>query len=121
MTGLQQRTMLTATDRRLFRNSLTANGYHTIDKLLSDEELAAARAQVDAILAGQTHFPSAAFDRERGPTDAGGELVVRKLKDLARNDVFFSQLSRHERILDLVQEIIGPDIKLRGRSYEGCV
>lgn len=112
MTKIQQPPVLCATDRRLFRDSLITNGYHTIDTLLSDDELAAARTRVDDILAGRTSFPADAFARERGPSGAGSEFAVRKLKDLAKNDGFFSQLSRHERTLDLIQEVIGPDIKL---------
>lgn len=112
MADVQPQRMPTTVDPRHFRHSFLTYGYHTIDKLLDDDELAAARAHVNAILAGRTSFPVDAFDRERGPSDIGSEPVVRKLKDIAKNDEFFCQLSRHERILDLIQEIIGPDIKL---------
>ncbi|MQA87281.1 MAG: hypothetical protein GEV03_22300 [Streptosporangiales bacterium] len=95
-----------------FREFFATHGFCAVEPLLDEELLTATRNRLGDILAGRTDFPATAFDTERQPTSGGAEPVIRKLKDLARNDEFFATLARDNRILDLVQEITGPDIKL---------
>jgi phytanoyl-CoA hydroxylase len=106
-------TTLTAPEPDAFRRSIATDGHFTVERLLSDAELTDVRHRVDDILAGRTAFPVDAFDGERGIGARPMEpATVRKLKDLARHDPFFADLARHDRILDLVETVAGPDIKL---------
>ncbi|GAA3755144.1 phytanoyl-CoA dioxygenase family protein [Salinactinospora qingdaonensis] len=95
-----------------FREHFTTNGFSVVEQLFDEELFSAMRARLDDILARRTDFPEEAFNTERHLSSDSTEPVVRKLKDVAHNDALFAEAARHERILDLVQEITGPDIKL---------
>jgi len=85
------------------------NGFVTVQSLLSELELHALRFRMDEISAGQVPtFPMEMLEFE---PDGG---TVRKINQCAERDRIFMMHAANPRILDVVESLIGPDIKLFG-------
>lgn len=90
------------------------DGFLVKDNLLPGDLIATLRERITDIGAGRvSDFPQS--DIEFEPTSNGGvSTTPRKINRCAENDsVFMSAASRNE-ILDIVEPLIGPDIKLFG-------
>ncbi|REJ88420.1 MAG: phytanoyl-CoA dioxygenase family protein [Planctomycetota bacterium] len=88
-------------------------GYAVVDKLLSPGELAALQSRIAEIAAG----PVSSFPREYlefEPERPESPETVRKVNNLAEFDPELRQLVCGDAILDVVETLIGPDIKLFG-------
>jgi ectoine hydroxylase-related dioxygenase (phytanoyl-CoA dioxygenase family) len=106
---------LTAEQKAFFKE----NGYLAYDKrILSDEEIAALRARSEDIVYGRmNHVPpryvqlEAAF-RENNGTTADPLDQVRKMTHLCYFDPLFESVAKKPEIVDVIEELIGPNIKL---------
>lgn len=90
------------------------HGFALVPSLLAASDIEVIRARIMDIAAGRLPtFPEANVEFEPEP-DETGKPVVRKINQCAEHDDIFMALARDERILDIVESLIGPDIKLFG-------
>jgi phytanoyl-CoA hydroxylase len=98
------------------------DGFVAVPQLLSQEEVEALRRRTEEIILGEISMPSE-FEKyiQIEPALAGRELegrerlgAVRKLWQLWKFDPVFEALIRHPAILDVVESLLGPDIKFFG-------
>lgn len=89
-------------------------GYLVVDRLIRQSKLDEIRNGLAAIANGEvTTFPTADVELEPGAKEQSLS-TVRKLNRCAENDALFRELAADAAILDIVQSLIGPDIKLFG-------
>jgi phytanoyl-CoA hydroxylase len=91
------------------------DGFVTVADVLTVEELHRLRQRIGEVARGDvTAFPVSQIEFE--PTTAGqtGEAAVRKINQCAEHDDVFMAHAANSRILDIVESLIGPDIKLYG-------
>ena len=100
----------TDTLAELYRN----NGYLVVENLLSESELQALRNKTSDILAGHTDFPVENMELEPGANGVRNAATVRKLNACAENDDVYLAHAANEKILAIVESLIGFDIKLFG-------
>lgn len=89
------------------------NGYAIVRKLIDEGWLEQLRKRTYEIAAGSTEFPLESIEFE--PDNAVREHSidkVRKLNHCALNDDIFLKHAKNPKILDVVERLIGPDIKL---------
>lgn len=102
-----QKTMPAADETTLAQ--YTNNGFVVVDELLSTRELETLRHRMTEIAAGRV--PSFPMDHiEFEPSSS----VPRKINQCAQHDEIFMSHATNPRILDVVEALIGPDIKLFG-------
>ncbi|MGB0582111.1 MAG: phytanoyl-CoA dioxygenase family protein [Limisphaerales bacterium] len=82
------------------------DGYLVLDNLLPADHIAGLRSQMDDIAGGKTDFPNANVEFEPG------SQAIRKINQCAENDPVFRAHAEHPAILDIVESLIGPAIKL---------
>lgn len=91
------------------------NGYVTVDALLTTDELETLCRRTIEIAEGCVPaFPAENIEFEPGANGAGNASAVRKINRCAEDDDVFLALATQSRILDIVESLIGPDIKLFG-------
>ncbi len=99
------------------------SGFLVVEDALSTQETEILSSRVSEIERGILgSFPEADIEREPPPgrSSTSAELsesraqtrAVRKLNRCAQNDPLFLNHARHPRLLDIVEQLIGPDIKL---------
>ncbi|MCO6457301.1 MAG: phytanoyl-CoA dioxygenase family protein [Pirellulaceae bacterium] len=100
-----------AADRTL-ADQYAQQGFAVVEDLLSDETLARLRQRTQDIAEGLVpEFPSADIELEPG-AERRTLATVRKLNRCAENDSVFLELASEPSILDVIESLIGPDIKL---------
>lgn len=92
-------------------------GYLPYTRVLSDEEVAALRQRSEDIVYGRMdHIPPRYIQLEAAFRDSngGGDRLdhVRKMTHLCYFDDLFEQVARKAAILDVIEELMGPNIKL---------
>jgi len=88
-------------------------GYIVIEDLLTQPELQRLHQRTIDIAKGRVDFPVEKIELEAGAVKQNVE-TVRKINGCAENDPVFLAHAENERILDLVESLIGPDVKLFG-------
>jgi phytanoyl-CoA hydroxylase len=84
-------------------------GFFSVEHVLSAAELELLRQRMDEISAGRVpSFPTANIEFEPGAA------VARKINRCAECDEGFMAHAMNPRILDIIESLIGPDIKLFG-------
>lgn len=90
------------------------DGFVIMKDLLSMTDVETIRSRIMDIAAGRVAgFPSACIELEPEPDEAG-RPVARKINQCAEHDDVFMSLAKDRRIVDVVESLIGPDIKLFG-------
>jgi ectoine hydroxylase-related dioxygenase (phytanoyl-CoA dioxygenase family) len=90
------------------------DGYCVVANLLAAADVAAIRDRINEIAAGEgAAFPRVNIELEPRP-DACGRPVPRKINHCAEHDAIFMRLAQNPRILDVVEALIGLDLKLFG-------
>jgi ectoine hydroxylase-related dioxygenase (phytanoyl-CoA dioxygenase family) len=108
--------MTTAT--HLSRKALfERDGFVAVPNLLTPEEVAELKRRTDQIILGEVPFPKQYIQVEpaiqRGEVTVASPIdAVRKIWELTVHDELFAAYARHPKILAVVEELIGPDIKL---------
>ena len=99
--------MLTSEQRAFFWE----NGYLAIQDFLSAEELASVRQALDELVAKAQGLRAntKVYDVE-APAD-GGPTVVRRIFNPAQVDERFERIATSPKVLDVVEDLIGPDIQ----------
>ena len=89
-------------------------GFLVVENLVSKDQVEHLRQRTEDISAGRIpEFPVANIELEPG-ADRADVGTVRKLNRCAESDPFFLAHTQNERILDIVESLLGPDIKLFG-------
>ena len=93
-------------------------GYLKYQRVISDEELDILRLRVEDIAAGRlNHVPErfiqyeAKFHKEDDPEQQALDKI-RKITHLTYFDDLFQAVARKEEIVDVIENLMGPDIKL---------
>lgn len=85
------------------------NGFLVVDEVLLPSELETLRSRMTEVSTGRVpSFPAANIEFEPGSS------VARKINQCAQHDEVFMAHASHPRILDIVETLIGSDIKLFG-------
>ena len=91
------------------------DGFATVNELLTSEELDSLRRRMDAISEGRiSSFPAEMIEFEPAADGNSDRPAVRKINQCAERDDVFMSHAANSRILDIVELLIGPDIKLFG-------
>jgi phytanoyl-CoA hydroxylase len=92
-----------------------ATGYLSLPDLLTCDEIEELRGRTADIAEGRiTSFPAEYIEYEPGKKGIRELSAVRKLNSCASVDAVFRRFSGHQAILDLIQPLLGLDIKLFG-------
>jgi ectoine hydroxylase-related dioxygenase (phytanoyl-CoA dioxygenase family) len=104
--------MLTEAQRTCFRD----RGYVVVPEVLAPDELAKLREVTDRLLveAARVGESTGAFLFEKH-APAGTALVWRVFDPIAL-DPYYLEIARHPRVLDAVEDLIGPDIQLHNSN-----
>ena len=89
-------------------------GFVTVERVLSPDQLAQARTVVDELVEQSRVVATsdAVFDLE--PDHTADRPRVRRIKSPVQVHPFFDELLRSAAILDLVESVLGPDIRALG-------
>ena len=92
------------------------NGYITVKNILSTGEVAELQRVTDDFVEQSRQFSqhTEVFDLEPGHTAEAPRL--RRLKNPVQQHSLYDQMLRHDRILDVVGQLIGPDIRTNGNK-----
>ena len=94
------------------------DGYLVVENLLSDAELDLLRMRTHQIATGEVNFPRDRIEYEPGAKGDERSLeLVRKINGGAAIDPVLGAHARHEGILDVVESLLGPDIKRFGDQF----
>jgi ectoine hydroxylase-related dioxygenase (phytanoyl-CoA dioxygenase family) len=93
------------------------DGFVAVHHVLTAAEVAELRERTEQIILGQVPFPEQYIQIEpsirRGEVTVENRLnAVRKMWELTRHDPVFARYARHPGIVSVVEELLGPDIKL---------
>lgn len=90
-------------------------GYLVVENVIRESELEALRSRTEDIAAGRTAYPADKIEFEPGAEGQGLHIdALRKLNECALHDPVFLAHASSPAILDLVECLIGADIKLFG-------
>lgn len=91
------------------------NGFATVESLLTPEQLEMLCKRMDDISAGRVStYPNELIEFEPSTEGTTARPLVRKINQCAEQDEVFMSYAANPRILDIVESLIGPDIKLFG-------
>ena len=99
--------MLNAEQKRYFWE----NGYLALERFLTDAELAEIRSAVDELVAAAEGLTASTERYDIGPPRPGAEPVVRRIFNPAEADPRLEAVALNDRVLDVVESLIGPDIE----------
>ncbi len=90
------------------------NGYLAVSQVLSQEEVEELRTTIDEFVEKSREITEndAVFDLE--PSHSFQNPRLRRLKSPSQQHPVFEKIRRHDRILDIVSQLIGPDIYTNG-------
>lgn len=116
-----QNTQTTLTGRKALDQAQVdrfwSDGYLKIGKILSDEELESLRQEYDSIFAqaraGKINFRNLAIDQTDDLERKNkAEQQMLQIMQMCEISILFRKLIYHERILDVIEDLIGPNIQL---------
>ena len=97
-------------------NFYNENGYLGVESVLSQEEVADLRRATDEFVEKSREVTehTDVFDLEPGHTPETPR--VRRIKNPVAHHVVYDQAMRHDRILDIVEQLIGPGVSHNGHK-----
>ncbi|MBX3011313.1 MAG: phytanoyl-CoA dioxygenase family protein [Caldilineaceae bacterium] len=98
-------------------DSFWTHGFLSIGKILTDDELELFRREYDyefdRARAGETSFRNLAINQTDDlATKNKAEKQLLQIMQMCDRNIHFRQLTYHERILDIIEDLIGPNIQL---------
>ncbi|MCA9123430.1 MAG: phytanoyl-CoA dioxygenase family protein [Planctomycetaceae bacterium] len=91
------------------------DGFVTVMNLLAAEELQRLKRRISEVARGVVNtLPASKIEFEPASHAASGETGIRKINECAERDAVFMAHAANPRILDIVELLIGADIKLYG-------
>ena len=88
------------------------DGYCVVSDLVDAPAVEALRARLTQIAEGAVPFPEALIEYELGAERSRSLPILRKVNHPSLHDGLFLKHARSPNILDVVEQLIGPDIKL---------
>ncbi len=86
-------------------------GVLVVDPLVENEAIRRLRERTVEIAEGRVSYPDTLIELEPGTTTTD-QSTVRKLNACHRHDEIFAAHAAHPAILDIIERLIGPDIKI---------
>ncbi len=95
-------------------NAYHENGYLVVNNVLNDAEVQELRRVTDDFVDQSRAFSdhTDVFDLEPGHTTA--EPRLRRLKSPVQQHAIYDQIMRHDGILDIVKDLLGPGVRTNG-------
>ncbi len=98
-------------------DSFWTNGFLPIGKILTDDEITLLRDEYDREFAraraGETSFRNLSTDKDADRNvQNGAEKQLLQIMQLCERNIHFRRLLYHERILDVIEDLIGANIQL---------
>ena len=95
-------------------NAYHENGYLVVNNVLSDDEVQELRRVTDDFVDQSRAFSdhTEVFDLEPGHTAA--EPRLRRLKSPVQQHDIYDRIMRHDGILDIVEDLLGPGVRTNG-------
>lgn len=94
------------------------DGHLVVEDVVSAEELDALRLRTEQIASGEIDYPRDRLEYEPGARGDERSLErLRKINEGASLDPILGSHTRHERILDIVESVLGPDVKYFGDQF----
>ncbi|MEE3364997.1 MAG: phytanoyl-CoA dioxygenase family protein, partial [Planctomycetota bacterium] len=101
------------TDSAAFSPRFDVEGVLVVDPLISSDDINTLSLRTTEIAAGTVAYPREHLELEPGVTDL--ELAtLRKINHCHFHDEVFAAHAAHPAVLDVIESLIGPDIKLFG-------
>ena len=92
-----------------------ANGFLVLPEMLMTDEIEQLRERTREIAEGRVQgFPTDQIEYEPGKQGIRELSAVRKINSPATADDLFREFASHPTILDIIERLLGPDIKLFG-------
>lgn len=92
-----------------------AEGFLVVDDLLSPSEVDELKEHTEQIADGHLPFPQEFLEWEPGTANENRcMMTLRKINSCANHDPFFVDHAAKPAILDVIESLLGPDIKLFG-------
>src|SRR5581483_3348964 len=91
-------------------------GFLVIENLLTAAEIETVRQRVSDIASAAAAYRDADIEYEPGAPRVRDLAYIRKLNNCEHNDDVLLNAAKHPKILDVVEALIGPDIKLFGEQ-----
>jgi ectoine hydroxylase-related dioxygenase (phytanoyl-CoA dioxygenase family) len=88
------------------------DGYCVVPDLVPAARVAAIKARLTEIADGRASFPEAKIEYEPGAEHERSLATLRKINNPSRHDAFFLEHARSPELLAVVEQLLGPDIKL---------
>ncbi|HEX3465398.1 MAG TPA: phytanoyl-CoA dioxygenase family protein [Candidatus Elarobacter sp.] len=88
------------------------NGYLVVPNVLDEAEIASLRAASDEMVERSRHLTENDEDYEFEPGHSATSVRVRRLRRPFKSDRRFRDISRSDKIMDIVAKLIGPEIRL---------
>ena len=88
------------------------NGYLVVEGMLTESHVAALRQRTEDIASGRVDFPANCIEFEPGSEDGRDIRSLRKINRGATYDPVISEHARNPALLDAIECLLGPDIKL---------
>ncbi|MBT06588.1 MAG: hypothetical protein CMM32_06695 [Rhodospirillaceae bacterium] len=90
-----------------------SNGILVIEQLMAEGAIQELRQRVETIASGRSAFPRSDMEFEPGTESHGLSIdYLRKLNNCAKNDAVFMEHAKRPMLLDVIESLLGPDIKL---------
>lgn len=90
-------------------------GHLVVKSLISHQELETVRERMSAIAEGRVDFPAAKLEYEPGLGDERPTIErLRKINQSAAHDPVFMEHALNPAIVDVIEDLLGPDLKLFG-------
>jgi len=90
-------------------------GHLVVESLISTAELETVRERMSAIAEGRVKFPAAQLEFEPGlDDDLPAMQRLRKINEGSQFDPVFMEHARNPAIVDAIEGLLGPDLKLFG-------
>ena len=90
-------------------------GHLVVESLISQTELNTLREHMRAIAEGRVDFPAAKLEYEPGVDEERPALErLRKINESAAHDPVFMEHALNPGIVDVIEDLLGPDVKLFG-------
>lgn len=97
------------------RSNYQRDGFLSVADLLACEELQQVRERMQEVAEGRVAtFPADQIEFEAAAGDRSVQRAIRKINQCAEHDAVFTAHAANPRILDIVELLIGLDIKLFG-------
>ncbi len=98
-------------------DSYKRDGHLIVENVVAEEELDALRKRTDQIATGEVPYPVESLEYE--PTAKGDERSLASLRKINKPslDAVLAAHTRHTGNLEIVEKLIGPDVKLFGDQF----